>query len=213
MYTSPFMSYKLYGSPGSGSAVIEASLAWIGAQVDVIDVELLENAQQETSYISVNPHGKLPTLVIEEEVITESLAIVLTLAERFPRAGLLPPAGSRERARALRWMSFVVTELYPLIEIIDYPERLAPSPETAGPIKERALDHWKQRWKLLDAHLDGSPFALGCGFSALDLYCTVCSRWDLSETFRQAELPRVHAATQATQSLPQLAEVWAKNIR
>lgn len=206
------MSNKLYGSPRSGSAVIEAACAWVGIQVEFINVELSQNAQREASYAAINPQRKLPTLVINGEVLTESLAILLTLDERYPDRGLLPPVASPQRAQVLRWTTFVATELYPLIEIIDYPERFSPSDEMVDATKERALTSWRHRWKLLDSHLAGSPFAWEGGFSALDLYCTVCSRWLLSETFRRTELPRVHSSSQATQNLPQLAKAWARNI-
>ena len=71
------------------------------------------------------------------ETLTESLAILLTLAERHPGAGLLPDTASPGRAAALRWLSFVVTEIYPLVEINDYPQRFEPQMTAAQALRER----------------------------------------------------------------------------
>ena len=83
------MGYVLYGADGSGSCIVEAALAEIGADYDLIPVKLANEAQRDAAYATVNPHRKLPTLISPDgETLTESAAIVLTLAERHPEAGV-----------------------------------------------------------------------------------------------------------------------------
>src|SRR5258705_13896972 len=122
------MVYIIHGARGSGSSIVEAACAEIGADYEVRDLNVRAEEQQGDEYAALNPQRKLPTLEVDgSEIITESVAILLTLDERHRDAGLLPPPGSRQRAQALRWMLFLATELYPIVEIIDYPERFAPS--------------------------------------------------------------------------------------
>ncbi|MBT8421594.1 MAG: glutathione S-transferase N-terminal domain-containing protein, partial [Gammaproteobacteria bacterium] len=72
------MTYRLYGDIGSGSAIVEMALAEIGAEVELHDVPLHDNAQKARKYAAVNPQCKLPSLVLEEgETLTESAAILL----------------------------------------------------------------------------------------------------------------------------------------
>ena len=60
---------------------------------------------------ALNPGGKVPTLVEDDFVLTESGAIVAYLADKRPDVGLMPAAGTPERAKCWQWMLFALTEL------------------------------------------------------------------------------------------------------
>ncbi|MGB3624722.1 MAG: glutathione S-transferase N-terminal domain-containing protein, partial [Henriciella sp.] len=86
--------YVLYGDKGSGSAAIELALAEAGAAFSLSDVLLETDSQRGRAYANVNPQRKLPTLITPEgETLTESAAILLYLADRYPDASLLPVNG------------------------------------------------------------------------------------------------------------------------
>ena len=88
-----------------------------------------------------NPHCKVPSLVIDDgPPLTESVAVLLTLDDRHPEAALLLAKGTPTRARALRWLLFTATEIYPIVEINDYPERFATDPDRIDAMRERTND-------------------------------------------------------------------------
>jgi glutathione S-transferase len=207
------MKYIIYGAPGSGSGIVEAACAEIGVEYEVRDLDARNDEHRGEAYAAVNPHRKMPTLEVEDgEIITESVAILLTLDERHRDAGLLPPPGSKERAQALRWMLFLAAEMYPMVEIIDYPERFASSADGAEALRERAEGLLRQRWRLLEANVIGSPYCVASGFSATDLYITKFSVW-LDEAWRREHLPKIDALTSAVLARPALAAVWARHVR
>ncbi len=207
------MKYIIYGAPGSGSGIVEAACAEIGIAYEVRDLDAKNDEHLGEAYAAINPHRKMPTLEAEDgEIITESVAILLTLDERHRDAGLLPPPGSKERAQALRWMLFLAAEMYPLVEFTDYPERFAGSDVGAEAVRDRANWLLSQRWLLLEANVTGSPYCIPSGFSATDLYITKFSVW-LNEAWRREHLPKVEALTSAVLARPALAPVWARHIR
>jgi glutathione S-transferase len=207
------VKYVIHGAPGSGSGIVEAACAEIGVEYEVRDLDARNDEHRGDAYGAINPHRKMPTLEAEDgEIITESVAILLALDERHRDAGLLPPPGSKERAQALRWMLFLATELYPMVELIDYPERFAPSADGAEALRERAESIVRERWLTLEANVTGSPYCVASGFSATDLYITKLAVW-LDEAWRREHLPRVEALTAAVRARPALAEVWARHIR
>jgi GST-like protein len=205
------MRYIIWGAPGSGSGIVEAACAELGVDYEARDLDARNDEHRGEAHGALNPHRKLPTLEVGDEVITESVAILLTLDERHPEGGLFPPPGSPERAQALRWMLYLATEVYPLVEWDDYPERFTGSPGAATALRERARAVTRDRWRTLEAHIAG-PYLLTSGFSATDLYITKLAVWQ-DEAFRRAELPRVHALTEAVRARPKLATVWARHIR
>ena len=207
------MKYIIHGAPGSGSGIVEAACAEIGVEYEVRDLDARNDEHLGEAYAEINPHRKMPTLEVEGgEIITESVAILLTLDERHRDAGLLPPPGSKDRAQALRWMLFLATEMYPFVEMIDYPERFASTADGVEAIRERAEGILRQRWRILEANVTGSPYCVASGFSAADLYITKFSVW-LDEAWRSEHLPRVEALTSAVLARPALAAVWARHIR
>lgn len=207
------MTYVLYGARGSGSCAVECALAEAGAEYELRGIDLRTDEQRGPAYEAVNPQRKVPALVLEDgETLTESVAILLTLEERHRGAGLLPPPGSRARARALRWLLFLATEIYPIVEINDYPERFTPAPGRTGATRELAREIWRTRWRLVEENVAGDPFLLGDGFCLTDLYAAVVSRWAQQDEWRPAHLPKIERLTAAVAARPAIAPVWARHF-
>ena len=206
------MSYVLYGHRRSGSLIVELALAELGIDYITKDIDLNANAQRDAAYASVNPQRKLPALITPEgETLTETVAILLTLDERHRQVGLLPPPASTDRAQALRIILFVATELYPLVEINDYPERFAPSPGSAATVREIARDLWRQRWLLIEDQVTADPHALTWGFSAVDMYIAVVSRWAQQDSWRAKNLPKIENMTRALSQRAPSNQVWRRH--
>ena len=209
------MTWTLHGARGCGSLIAEAACAELGVEVRIRDWDARAGEHQDERYGALNPQHKFPTLESDDgELLIESLAIVLTLDERHP-GKLLPPPASRARARALPWLVFMATELYSIIEFIDFPERLAGDPaEGQGVtiVRDNAKAIWRRRWQLLESRAAASPYFLAEGFSAIDLYIALLSRWDLDPQWRSEQLPRVEAITEAVRERPAVAAVWSRHF-
>jgi GST-like protein len=207
------VGYRLYGANGSGSSIVEAALAEIGADYEIEPVDAANSAHRDAAYAAVNPHRKLPTLITPDgQTLTESAAIVITLDERHPDAGLLPPTGSQERARALRWLLYAAGELYPIVEIMDHPERFSPSEAANAGVREVALETWRNRWLIVEDTLDEGPFLLHDRFCIADVVFAVLSRWDLPEPWRAANIPRLERLAEAVAKRPKLRELWSRHF-
>ena len=208
------MTYLLYGARGSGSCAIECALAEIGADCEVRKLSLRNDEQRRAEYEAVNPQRKVPALVIDgDQLLTESVAILLPLEERHPEAGLLPPKGSAGRALALRWLLFAATEIYPIVEINDYPERFAPDSAQVEAMRERAREIWRTRWLVVEENISGEPYLSGDGFSLTDIYLAVVSRWAQQNAWRPTHIPKVERLTAAVAARPAIAPVWARHFR
>lgn len=207
------MGYILYGDAGSGSGPVEMALAEIGAQVELRDVPLATNAQLATDYRKLNPMGRLPTLILPDgTVATESVAILIALADRHPEAGLLPAGHESARATALRWMVLVATEFYPHVTRFDYPDRFSAEPAHAPAIAERAREMAREVWRLIERECAPSPFVLGDRFSMADIYLAALSRWNEGARWMPMECPRVEALVRAVSARPRIAPVWRRHV-
>ena len=207
------MPYTLYGSFGSGSLIVELALAEIGIEYEFRTINLRADEQQGPGYGAMNPQRKLPTLVMPNgEALTESVAILLTLDRLYPAAELLPPPNSNHYAQALRWLMFVASEIYPIVEINDYPERFTPNPGPGTePMRDLARRIWRERWKIVESNISGNPYLLSSGFCLTDIYISVVSRWAQQEGWRPAHIPKIERLTEAVMSRPACEPIWFKN--
>ena len=147
----------------------------------------------------------------EGDIVTESAAILLTLADHFPQSGLLPAQGAPARASAYRWLAFMASEIYPFVEIVDYPARFAPDGGAAEALREVARARLRERLLLLERVLAG-PYLLAGGFSLLDIYAAMFSRWSVGREWREKNLPRLSALADAVSQRPAIAPIWKKHF-
>ncbi len=207
------MGYVLYGANGSGSSVVETTLAEIGVDFEVRVVDARNGEHRQAAYAAINPQRKLPTLLTPAgETLTESSAILVTLAERHPEANLLPMAASPGRAVALRWLMFVATELYPVVEIMDHPERFAPDEASRAGVRELALAKWRDRWQVVEGALGEGPYLLGAQFCVTDIYLAALSRWDLDPQWRREHLPKLQRLAETLAARPKIAPIWPRHF-
>ena len=205
--------YVLHGNPGWGSAIVEAQLAWYGLPYrseDVGDVFDSEEARQRLR--PLNPLAQVPTLVLPDgQVMTESAAITLHLADRVGRDDLVPGPAAPERAAFLRWLVFLVANVYPTFTYGDVPTRFVKD-EAAAKGFRAEVDAYEQRlWTAVEAAA-AAPWFLGQRLSAIDLFLAVMTHWRPRRAWFAQHAPKLHAAALAAEALPAVAPVLARHF-
>ncbi len=204
------MTYILYGDMRSGAFSVECALAEAGVPYKFEIVSLDKNEQKSPAFLAINPSGKIPALRLPTgEVVPESAGLLLTIADRHPDSGLLPKSGTAERAQAYRWITFMASEIYPMVEIVDYPERFAPAGEQAEALRTKARDRIRERFLIIEKAITG-PWLLQ-DFSAADIYAAMFSRWSMGKEWRDANLPKVCALAKALSERPGAGPVWKRH--
>ncbi len=204
--------WRLYGARGWGSTLAEAALAWVGAPFDFIDVEGFDRpGPQRDRLLAVNPLARVPTLVSPGgEVLTESAAIILHLAELHPDAQLAPPVGAPLRPAFLNRLVWFVSVVYPTFTYRDYPERWAP--DAAEQLAERVDEFRGTLWLQLEEEAGKGDWMLGDRPSALDIYVAVMSHWRPRRRWIAGNCPKLYALALRADALPALQPVMARNF-
>lgn len=205
--------FKLIGRPGWGSVIVEAQLARYGLDYAVEDIDdLFKSAEAREKLRPLNPVAQLPTLILPDgEVMTESAAITLHLADVAASNVLVPSSGESERPRFLRWLVFIVANIYPTFTYADDPSRFVPGEEAQKGFRANVDDYAKRLWGMVESEA-GQPWFLGDRQSALDIYISAMTRWRPERQWFAANAPRLNAIAIATDRLPQLQEVWQRNF-
>lgn len=207
--------YILHGAPGWGSAIVEAQLDWYGLPYRLVDCgDLFEDTAARERLRPLNPVVQVPTLVLPGgQVMTESAAITLHLADITGRDDLVPGPQAPERAAFLRWLVFLVANVYPTFTYADDPSRFVKADEAVRKAFRAEVDAHAQRLWLAVEAAAGAPWFLGQRFSALDIYLGVMTNWRPRRAWFAEQAPKVNAAALAAAAHPRLAATFARNFK
>ncbi len=197
--------YTLYGRPGWGSALVEAQLVWYGHEFNTVDFDdLFKSSQAREKLAQVNPLAQVPTLRLPDgSVMTESAAITLLLADQAGARSLVPPSGDAARAQFLRWLVFLVTNVYPTFTYADDPNRFVPQQSAHEGFLQRVNDYRNRLWGMVEGAA-GAPWFCGDRMTALDFYIAVMTRWTPKRPWFAAHCPGLTAIARKVDALPEL---------
>lgn len=205
--------YTLYARNGWGSVLVEAQLALYGLPCRLVEVgDLFASEEAREALRAVNPLAQVPTLVLPDgQVMTESAAITLHLADLTGRDDLVPGPQAPERAAFLRWLVFLVANIYPCFTFADEPARYVAIEAAQRPFRAAVDEHLATLWQVVEQGC-AAPHFLGERFSALDIFVAVMTRWRPNRPWFAEHCPRLAAAAQAADAHPALVPVWTRNF-
>jgi glutathione S-transferase len=164
------MNVVLYAAPGTCAKVPMIALEEVGAPFEVRLIRFMKGEHRSSDFLRVNPLGKVPALVIDGETLTENVAILGYLDERFPEAGLLPRAsGPLDRARRIADLCFCASTLHPIVTRIRLPQFFV-EPENARSFWAKSCAALTPYFAVVEERLSQGPWWYGARWSAMDAY-------------------------------------------
>ena len=170
------MKIKLYEFGPTRSIRVRWTLQELGVDFDPIRVNLAAGENRHPEFLKVNPAGKLPVLVDGDLVLTESVAIVLYLAEKYSDKCLLP-AELNERAQVNRWLLFAATELEQPLWRIARHTSLYPEERRLPDDVILASGEFKDMASVLEKHMQGRQFVVGNSVTVADFVTAYTLDW------------------------------------
>jgi glutathione S-transferase len=167
---------KLYEFAPTRSIRARWTLQELGVAFDAVTVNLVAGEHRRPDFLAVNPAGKVPVLVDGNLVLSESIAIAVYLADKYPEKGFLP-ADLRGRAEAMRWLLFTTTELeQPLWRIAKH-RVIYPEDKRLPADIDLARDEFTAMAKVLDGHMVDREFVVGDKVTVADFVLAYTLDW------------------------------------
>ena len=107
------MPITIYHHPFSRASATVWQVEEVGVDYELEFVDITTGAQKSPELLALNPMGKLPTIVDDGVVVTESAAIGLYLADRYSPGKLAPALDDPARGTYLRWSLFAPSVIEP----------------------------------------------------------------------------------------------------
>ena len=171
--------YKLYFAPGSAAMAPHAMLEDIGAPFELLKVDTKTGEQRSADYLKLNPHARVPTLVYDgNQIMYESMAICLFLADRHPEIPFVPAGGSKDRGRFLQWMAYLTNTVQEACMHCWHPEKFVDGEPEQAAVKQTAERRTAEMFRFLDGELAKTgPYLCGSTFYICDYYAAMLARW------------------------------------
>jgi GSH-dependent disulfide-bond oxidoreductase len=149
---------QLYSSPTPNGYKVSITLEELGIPYELHAIDLSSGAQKEPWFLEINPNGRIPAIVDDEEdfAVFESGAIMLYLAER---AGRLIPADRKGRSLVVQWLMFQMGGLGPMMGQANVFSRYFP--EVIPPAIDRYRRESRRLLEVLDGRLADNEWLAG----------------------------------------------------
>jgi len=167
------MAIKLYSWPRSSGTRPAWALEELGLPYEYVELDAQKKEHRTPTYLTVNPHGKIPALVDDDQTFFESGAILLHLGNKYGvHKNLWPASGGQARADAVSWTVWSVTELGPyllqyLYHGLDTPISYKPK-DRSHAAAEYSLSQLNRALDALETRLDRRDYLL-VTFSLVDV--------------------------------------------
>ena len=181
---------KLYYSPGSCSLASHIALEEAGADYAAERLNFATNQQQSPEYKAINPKARVPAMVTNRGVLTETPAILVFIAQSYPKADLAPLADPFAFAQMQAFNSYLCSTVHVAHAHKGRGTRWADDPAAIAEMKRKVPESMAACFDLIERQFDG-PWAMGDSFTVSDPYLFTLSGWMEGDGLDLARYPKV----------------------
>jgi glutathione S-transferase len=168
------MQIVLYYAPTTCALAPYVTLTEAEAEFEVRPLNFRKQQQRSPEYLKLNPKHKVPLLVVDGQILSESVAIQMWIARTFPQAKLLPSDPWQE-LKAISLMAWFSSGIHPYLSRINSPPRVCDVPATSDSVRRLATETLFENYHVADGLLAGREFFFD-RFTAPDAHFFWCFR-------------------------------------
>lgn len=200
---------ELYYAPKTCALAVHLALELAGAPYRATRLDFAAGQQRSPEYLALNPKGRVPALVTEQGVLTETPALLLYVAQTCPQAGLAPLDDPFALARLQAFNSYLCSTVHVAHAHKLRGVRWADQPSSHQDMRQKAPQNMADCFDLIDQQLLAGPWVMGEAFSVADPYLFTLSTWLAGHELPLSRFPRVAEHHQRMRALPAVQRVMA----
>ena len=201
---------KLYFAPGTCALASHIALEESGAAYETVRLDFARNEQKSTDYLALNPKARVPALVTEHGVLTETPAILGYIAQSFP-AARLAPVEPFAFARAQAFNSYLCSTVHVAHAHKGRGSRWSDDPAVIEALKKKVTQNMGDCFSLIETDMLADPWVMGEAYSVCDAYLFTIARWLEGDGVDIARFPKVQAHFRRMTARPAVGKVLAQH--
>ena len=201
------MTARFYYSPRSCALASHIVLEHVGADFEAIRLDFQANQQRSAEYLAINAKGRVPALVTERGVITETPAILLYLAQTHPQSGVAPLDDPFALAELQAVNSWFCSTVHVAHAHGTRGARWADDASALQSMKAKVAQNMTDCVDWIERELLRGPWVMGKDFSVADPYLFTLTIWLMQNGVELARFPRVADHYQRMLALPAVQKI------
>jgi glutathione S-transferase len=202
---------KLFYAPNTASLATHIALIDAGAEYELVRLSFASEDQRKPDYTKLNPKARVPTLVTEHGVLTETPALLTYVAQRFPAANLAPLDDAFAFAKVQAFNSYLCSSVHVAHAHRMRGYRWADEPEAIAAMQRKVPQSVTQGFELIERELNG-PWVMDDRYTICDPYLFTLAQWLEADGVDTAKLPKVMAHRARCTALPNVQRAIAEEF-
>jgi glutathione S-transferase len=182
---------NLFYAPETCALASHIVLEEAGARYTTTRVDFARNEQRESAYLEINPKGRVPALVTDRGILTETPAILAYVAQTHPDAGLAPFDDPFELARVQSFASYLCSTVHVAHAHRMRGHRWVDDPAAIEAMKRKVPQAVGDCFELIEKQLFTGPWVTGDRYTICDAYLFTLSRWLPGDGVDIARFPKI----------------------
>jgi glutathione S-transferase len=182
---------KLYYAPGSCALASHIALQETGAAYTAERIDFKTNQQNSAEYLAINPKGRVPSLVTDRGILTETPAMLVFIAQSFPQAKLTPSDDAFAFAQAQAFNSYLCSTVHVAHAHKGRGPRWATEESSFADMKRKVPQTMAACFALIERDMLRGPWVMGESYTICDPYLFTLTRWLEGDGVALSDLPKV----------------------
>ena len=181
----------LYYAPNTASLATHIALIDAGADYELKRLSFASEDQRQPAYTAINPKARVPALVTEDGVLTETPALLAYVAQRFPATKLAPFDDPFAFARAQAFNSYLCSSVHVAHAHRMRGYRWADEAEAIAAMQRKVPEAVGAGFELIEREMLKGPWVMGDQYTICDPYLFTLAQWLEKDGVDLARIPRV----------------------
>jgi len=202
--------FKLYYAPATCALASHITLAEAGADYATERIYFKVNQQNSPDYLKINPKGRVPALVTDRGILTETPAMLAYIAQSFPQAGLAPLDDPFAFAQVQSFNSYLCATLHVAHAHKLRGARWATEESSFADMKRMIPKSVGACFALIERNMLRGPWVMGESYTICDPYLYTVALWLEGDGVDLVSLPKVADHRKRMSERPAVQKVLAE---
>jgi glutathione S-transferase len=200
----------LYYAPGTCALASHISLEEAGARYDAVRLDFGSGEQRQPAYLAINPKGRVPALVTDRGILTETPAILVFIAQSFPAARLAPLDDPFALAKVQAFNSYMCSTVHVAHAHGRRGSRWADDDAAIEAMKKKVPQTMAECFDMIEREMFEGPWVMGESYTVCDPYLFTIAGWLKGDGVDIARFPKVHDHYKRMQDRPAVQRALAQ---
>jgi glutathione S-transferase len=200
----------LYHAPHTCALATHLALEYAGAKYEAVRLDFSAQQQRSADYLKVNPKGRVPALVTERGILTETPALLQYVAQTHPHARLAPLDDVFLMAKANAFNSYLCSTVHVAHAHRVRGSRWVDDEASMEAMKKKVPQTMGDCFELIEREMLQGPWVLGEAFSICDIYLFTITGWLKGDGVEIERFPKVAALRSRMEADPVVRKVLAQ---